>query len=104
MEIGNRCLVTVYHNAHYIEIIMRGFRNGFEFVRLSARLAFYAIITTDSLHSGGCDKLFKADGCVTAAVVRACDGCHTMCVAVAVRFVRRPPHDQRKHMENETIR
>lgn len=83
---------------------MRGFGNGFEFVRLSARLAFYTIVTTDSLHSDGCDKLFKANGCVTAAVVRACDGRHTMCVAVAVRFVRRPPHDQRKHMENVTIR
>ena len=61
---------------------MRGFRNGFGFVRLSARLAFYAIITKDSLHFDGCDKLFKANGCVTAAVVRACDGRHTMCVAV----------------------
>lgn len=83
---------------------MHGFRNGFEFVRLSARLAFYAIITKDSLHFDGCDKLFKANGCVTAAVVRACDGRHTMCVAVTVRFVRRPPYNQRKHMENETIR
>ena len=83
---------------------MRGFRNGFEFVRLSARLAFYAIITTDSLYSDRCDKLFKADGCVTAAVVSSCDGRRTNRTATATHIVRRPPHDQRKHMENETIR